>query len=241
MRDRTGVAPQASRLLACRKGGCVTARDKPPSCLRQGRGLRHVSWVRIREGAWKPILLARLAAGRSCPLFKLVATPREGAVPPSNPLKGGSAPWPPERGCVAARDRPPSCVPQGRKFRSCSYAETRECALRTHTARALASGPWREIKFFAKLSSKESGGEKCMFTTGNELICKMAVRGKRTGGSAFFVETSRNLRENCSKYTTKTGKNPGFSQNSRKRGDAFSPGEMYVKCLWTKCGKEICP
>ena len=137
-----GVAPQAGRFLAYGKSGS--------SVSSLGRKYANVHG--------KPTLSLRLTAGRSCPLFKLVAIPREGAVPPSNPPEGGSAPWPPERGCVAARDRPPSCVPQGRKFRSCSYAETRECALRTHTARASASGPWREIKFFAKLSSKESGG-----------------------------------------------------------------------------------
>ena len=126
MRGRTGQAGPwpdgTSRLLACRKGGCVAARDKPPSCVPQGRGLhpRRAAFLpAARAGAWPhrtSRLLAcgkggssgifawwgplsvRLAAGRSCPFLGLVAAPREGAVPPSIPSKGGSAPWTPEGG-----------------------------------------------------------------------------------------------------------------------------------------------
>ena len=34
-----GVAPRASRFLAYGKSGCVAARDEPPSCVPQGRGV----------------------------------------------------------------------------------------------------------------------------------------------------------------------------------------------------------
>ena len=179
------VAARDRRLLACRKGGCVAAQDEPPSCVPQGRvrgRTGQAAFLRTaRAGAWPhgtSRLLAcgkggssgifawwgplsvRLAAGRSCPFLGLVAAPREGAVPPSIPSKGGSAPWTPEGGkCPPyppltgrVRDRtgqaallpaaraggctpgePPSCVPQGRKASYCSQAEPREREETTHT------------------------------------------------------------------------------------------------------------
>ena len=168
-----GVAPRTSRFLAYGKSGS--------SVSSLGRKYANVHG--------KPTLSLRLTAGRSCPLFKLVAIPREGAVPPSIPSKGALPPRPPKGGawphgtsrllacgkgggvaprasrllaygkggCVTARDKPPSCVPQGREFRFCTWVETRERASMTHTARASASGPKREAKFFAPLSFKKAG------------------------------------------------------------------------------------
>src|SRR5699024_8822360 len=94
-----------------------------------------------------------------------------GGIPPTPLLRAG---------CVAARDRPPSCVPQGRvrgrtgqaAFLPAARAEslilqlgrnTRTRGNDTH-ARAIARGPKREVKFFAKLSFKkaESGRRKEM-------------------------------------------------------------------------------
>ena len=55
---RAGAWPhRTSRLLAYGKGGCVTARDRPPSCLRQGR-------VRGRTG--QAAFLPTARAGVSC-------------------------------------------------------------------------------------------------------------------------------------------------------------------------------
>ena len=190
MRDRTGVAPQASRLLACRKGGCVTARDKPPSCLRQGREFRFYTWEETRGRKGMACVSARLTAGKSCPLFKLVAgeaspappgrgqsplpSPLKGALPPRPPKGGRYPPYPPLTGRV--RDRtgqaallpaaraggctpgePPSCVPQGRKASYCSQAEPREREETTH-ARATASGPKREAKFFRPFEKRPQQG-----------------------------------------------------------------------------------
>ena len=74
----------------------------------------------------------RLAAGRSCPLFKLGAgeaspappgrglcplpTLLRGGLPPGSPEGGEVSPLPPllRAGCVTARDKPPSCLRQGR-------------------------------------------------------------------------------------------------------------------------------
>ena len=154
-------------------------------------------------------------------------TPREGAVPPSIPSKGGSAPWTPERGCVAARDKPargragqagpwpgrtsrplacgkgggvaprasrllacrkgggvaprasrPLAYGKGGEFRSYSQAETRERAPMTHTARASASGPKRDIKFFAKLSFKKAGGVA---------VRRAPKKAALAGGLLFFL------------------------------------------------------
>ena len=86
---RAGAWPHGTgRFLACGKGGCVAARNRPLSCLRQERGFRFCIWGEACGRERMAHVSARLAAGRSCPLFKLVATPREGAVPPSNPPKG---------------------------------------------------------------------------------------------------------------------------------------------------------
>ncbi len=133
----------------------------------------------------------RLTAGRSCPFLKLgageasPAPPGRGLCPLPSPPEGGSAPRLPRRGgsipptpllragCVTARDKPPSCLRQGRglhpkqaAFLRAARAEstilqldgnTRTRGNDTH-ARALASGPKRDAKFFAKLSSKKAGG-----------------------------------------------------------------------------------
>ena len=89
---------------------------------------------------------ARLAAGRSCLFLGLVAAPwppKGGGVPPYPPLTGRVAPagraaflptaragaWPHgtgrllacgKGGCVAAQDKPPSCLRQERKAPYCS-------------------------------------------------------------------------------------------------------------------------
>ena len=114
-------------------------------------------------------------------------------MPPSNPPEGGSAPRLPRRGgsvpstpllragCVTARDKPPSCLRQGRglhpkqaAFLPAARAEsailqldgnTRTRGNDTH-ARALASGPKRDAKFFAKLSFKKAGGERSVTGAG---------------------------------------------------------------------------
>ena len=107
----------------------MTARDKPPSCLRQGR----VRGRTGRAGPWlgrtsrllacgkgggfvpalgrdapdvygRPILLARLAAGGSCPFLGLAAgeaspaPPGRGLCPLPSPLKGALPPRPPNGG-----------------------------------------------------------------------------------------------------------------------------------------------
>ena len=147
MRDRTGVAPQASRLLACRKGGCVAARDKPPSCLRQGREFRFYTWEETRGRKGMACVSARLTAGKSCPLFKLVAgeaspaPPGRGQSPLPSPLKGALPPTPLLRaGCVAARDRLPSCLRQGRGLRHVSWVRIREGAWKPILLARLAAG-----------------------------------------------------------------------------------------------------
>ena len=122
----------------------------------------------------------------------LPRSPREGAVPPSIPPKGGSAPWDPRTGggipptpLLRAgwprRDRPPSCLRQERKASYCSWAETRERAPMTHTARASASGPKRDVKFFAKLSFKKAvkkAGERGVL---GRLGCRRPGRTGRRG------------------------------------------------------------
>ena len=206
---------RTSRLLAFRKGGCVAARDKPPSCVPQGRGLhpRRAAFLRAaRAGAWPhrtSRLLAcgkggssgifawwgplsvRLAAGRSCPFLGLVCggglprSPREGAVPPSIPSKGGSAPWTPEGGkCPPyppltgrVRDRTGQAAllpaaragglhPRQAAFLRAARAEslilqpggtTRTRGNDTH-ARATASGPKREAKFFRPFEKRPQQG-----------------------------------------------------------------------------------
>ena len=150
---RAGAWPhRTSRPLACGKGGCVAARDKPPPCLRQGRARGRTGQAALlpaaRAGAW-PHGTSRLLACR----------------------KGG---------CVTAQDKPPSCLRQGRvrdrtgqaaslptaragglhprraAFLRSARAEslilqpdgtTRTRGNDTH-ARASASGPKREVKFF---------------------------------------------------------------------------------------------
>ena len=143
MRGRTGQAGPwpdgTSRLLACRKGGCVAARDEPvrgrtgqAALLRaaraeKGRRRREKVLIKLfqkfarcgaelhglkrrsRKKAGRTAARARRAIG--CPPVRVRdRTGQAGAWPhrTSRPLacrKGG---------CVAARDEPPSCVPQGR-------------------------------------------------------------------------------------------------------------------------------
>ena len=117
VRDRTGQAGPwpdgTSRLLACRKGGCVAAQDKPPFCVPQGRVRgrtgRAAFLPAARAGAWPHGTSRLLACGKG--------------------------------GCVAARDEPPSCVPQGRGLRPVSWVGTRERAWKpTLFARLTAGG-----------------------------------------------------------------------------------------------------
>ena len=121
MRDRTGQAAflptaragawphRTSRPLACGKGGCVAAQDKPLSCLRQervrGRTGRAGPWPGwtgrllaygkggsfVPAARWehanvhgKPTLSARLTARRSCLFLRLVA----GEASPAPPGRG---------------------------------------------------------------------------------------------------------------------------------------------------------
>ena len=104
-------------------------RDRPPSCLRQGRGVaprasRLLAYGKSgssvpaagREHAnmhGKPTLSARLAAGRSWPFLGLAAgaaspTPPGRGLCPLAPRTGGSVPPPPllRAGCVTARGKP---------------------------------------------------------------------------------------------------------------------------------------
>ena len=175
-------------------------------------------------------------------------------MPPSNPPKGGSAPWPPERGEVSplppsygpggpggtsrpvtGRDEPPSCLRQGRKFRSCSYAETRECALRTHTARALASGPWREIKFFAKLSSKESGGRNVCSLLGMNKYAKWLCGESGPGGPLFLWKQAGICGKIAQSIPQKRGKIRVFRKIPGKGATRFPQ----VKCMLNACGQNV--
>ena len=124
VRDRTGQAgPWPGRTSRS-----VAGRDKPPSCVPQGRvrgRTGRAAFLRAaRAGAW-PHGTSRLLACR----------------------KGG--------GCTPGE--PPSCVPQGRKASYCSQAEPREREERTH-ARATASGPKREAKFFRPFEKRPQQG-----------------------------------------------------------------------------------
>ena len=115
----------------------MAARDRPLSCLRQGRvrgrteqaaflptaragawphrtsrflaygksGKHHTAARRKHAGVYgRPILLARLAAGGSCPFLKLVAgeaspaPPGRGLCPLPSPLRGALPPRPPNGG-----------------------------------------------------------------------------------------------------------------------------------------------
>ena len=157
MRDRTGVAPQASRLLACRKGGCVAARDKPPSCLRQGREFRFYTWEETRGRKGMACVSARLTAGKSCPLFKLVAgeaspappgrgqsplpSPLKGALPPRPPKGGRYPPYPPLTGRVRGRTGQAALLPAARAGVEARQLgeNTRRC-METHIACAPGGG-----------------------------------------------------------------------------------------------------
>ena len=104
LRQGRGVAPRASRLLACGKGGGLVSAAR-----------------RKHAGVYgRPTLSTRLAAGGSCPFLGLAAgeaspaPPGRGLCPLPSPLKGALPPRPPNGGCVAARDKPPSCLRQGR-------------------------------------------------------------------------------------------------------------------------------
>ena len=177
-----GRAGQAALLPAARAGGCTPG--KPPSCVPQGREVEYFRLAEIRGHEGKAHMSTRLAAGRSCPFLRLVTgeaspappgrglcplpSPLRGALPPRPPNGGKFPPYPPLKGRVRDRtgqagpwpgrtSRPLACGKGrgGEYFRS---AETRERASMTHTARASASGPKRESKFFAKLSFKKAGG-----------------------------------------------------------------------------------
>ena len=94
----------------------MAARDKPPSCLRQGRGVAPrasrllacgkggglVSAARRKHAGvyGRPTLLARLAVGESCPFLGLAAgeaspaPPGRGLCPLPTPLRGALPPTP---------------------------------------------------------------------------------------------------------------------------------------------------
>ena len=79
-------------------------------------------------------------------------------------------------GCTPGK--PPSCLPQGRGVEYFRSVETRERAPMTHTARASASGPKRDIKFFAKLSFKKAGGVA---------VRRAPKKAALAGGLLFFL------------------------------------------------------
>ena len=192
----------------------MAARDEPPSCLRQGRKFCFYTWAEACGRERMAHESVRLTAGKNCLFLKLVAgeaspappgrglrplpTPLKGALPPSPPNGGKYPPYPPltgrvapagragpwpgwtgrllacgKGGCVTAQDEPPSCLRQGRvrgrtgqaAFLPAARAESlilqlgRNTRTRAHDshARASASGPKREEKFFAKLSFKKAG------------------------------------------------------------------------------------
>ena len=118
LRQGRGVAPRASRLLACRKGGGAPRASRFLAYGKSGSSVPAAG----REHAnmhGKPTLSARLAAGRSCPFSGLAAgeaspappgrglrplpTPLRGALPPRPPNGGKCPPYPPLKGRV--RDR----------------------------------------------------------------------------------------------------------------------------------------
>ena len=109
---------------------------EPPSCLPQGRGVA-------------PQASRLLAYGKGGGLH-----PRQAAFLPA--ARAG--------GCTPGK--PPSCLWQGRKIQDKNAGKTRESEGAVPTARAPASGPKREKKFFAKLSYKkaEKGGARMIPT-----------------------------------------------------------------------------
>ena len=188
---RAGAWPhRTSRPLACGKGGCVAARDKPPSCVPQGR-------VRDRTGqaASLPAARAGIRARRLCgntrtcmeDPHRLRAWRRGGVVrsynsllPPPGGLRplptllGGLCPLDPRTG-VRDRTGQAASLPTARAgglhprraaFLRSARAEslilqpdgtTRTRGNDTH-ARATASGPKREVKFFRSFEKRPQQG-----------------------------------------------------------------------------------
>ena len=95
LRQGRGVAPRASRLLACRKSG-----SSVPAAGREHANMHG-----------KPTLSARLAAGRSCPFSGLVAGEASPAPPgrglcPLDPRTGGKCPpYPPLKDRDSAKSK----------------------------------------------------------------------------------------------------------------------------------------
>ena len=116
VRDRTG---QAALLPAARAGGglhpgraaFLPAARAGDSFLQLGGNTRACMGDLHCLRAWRrgELSVLRTRCGGGFP-----RAPRKGAAPPSNPSKGALPPGPPNGGCVAARDKPPSCLRQGR-------------------------------------------------------------------------------------------------------------------------------
>ncbi len=158
VRDRTGQAGPWPH----RTSRSVAGRDKPPSCLRQGRVRgrtgRAAFLPTARAGAWPHRTSRLLACGKggcvaaqdkppSC-LRQGRVRGRTGRAAFLPAARAGAWPHRTSRplacrkgGCVAAQDEPPSCVPQGRGLRPVSWVGTRERAWKpTLFARLTAGG-----------------------------------------------------------------------------------------------------
>ena len=85
---------------------------------------------------------------------------------PARGRAGQAALLPAARAGGCTPGKPPSCLRQGREAQDKNAGKTREREGAVPTARALASGPKREKKFFAKLSYKkaEKGGARMIPT-----------------------------------------------------------------------------
>ena len=167
------------------RGGCTPG--KPLSCLRQGRVRGRTGragpwpgWTGrllaygkggsfVPAARWehanvhgKPTLSARLTARRSCLFLRLVAgeaspaPPGRGLCPLLTLLRGALPPGPPK----GVRDRTgrAAFLPTARaRVPFLHLGENTRTRAHDSHARASASGPKREEKFFAKLSFKKAG------------------------------------------------------------------------------------
>ena len=121
---------------------------------------------------------ARGRAGQVGPWPGRTGRPVAGQDRPARGRAGQAAFLPTARAGGCTPGKPPSCLPQGRGVEYFRSVETRERAPMTHTARASASGPKRDIKFFAKLSFKKAGGVA---------VRRAPKKAALAGGLLFFL------------------------------------------------------
>ncbi len=158
--------PQASRLLACGKGGCVAARDKPPSCVPQGRGVAPQASRLLACGkggssgifAWWEAPICAPDGGEELSFLETRCCPLPSPLRGVRGRTGQAAFLRAARAGGCTPGEPPSCLRQGRGFRVLSLGgNTRTQGNDTH-ARASASGPKREVKFFRPFEKRRQQG-----------------------------------------------------------------------------------